>query len=449
MDINNLNKYDPFLLNDFFITEHPDLKIISKRSKWYLFASLIWKLLRHIASLIAKTKITDVSISSLKEKYEGGYIILSLTNNNRNAVASIKDKLESNNIKYKEITSLMDNTQFPSWSCLLKSLKCLPIFWRRLMTESVDNQCVISHYYLTYLLSYGYVDCFKEIINNNNIQGVLFSNDHIGANRALEYLCKDLNIPSLYIQHASVSEYYPELEFSYSFLDGMDSFNKYISNKNVYSIPVVFGAIRYAPLKQMRKTQKEKNNAIGIAVNVIDSEEKVQSLCDMVTKELPAVKMIIRAHPNLRKKPFHIKGVNVEYTSALDEPITDFFKRIDVLVSNDSTIHLDAIEFGLSSIKYNLSAEGFSDQYSYVERGLIKNCETPEDLLALLRNPQSAKSAPAVVQYYDHSYMQDYELQLNEILTEFIINKFSVNILEKYGFHIEESTNKVKYYIYR
>lgn len=443
------NKYDPFYLNNFFIKEHPELKTIRFHSNIYYLVCLIWKVIHQFFSLAFKTKwLGGPSMAQLRNKYEDSVIILSLTNNNRNAVRSIKKELDQRNIKQMEITSLMHNTMFPSWKCFFFSVSKICLFWKEFINKENEERAIVSHYFIYYLFSYGYVKCFSDLIVDNNIKCVLFSNDHIGANRALEYICKDNNVPSIYIQHASVSDYYPDLNFSYSFLDGLDSFIKYVENKTFDSVPVIFGAIRYSDLKKNRKSDNTLKNTIGIAVNVIDTEEVVSDLCRSIENGFPDIKIIIRAHPNLLKRPFHIEGKNVEYINAVEEPILDFFNRIDVLVSNDSTIHLDAIEFGLVSIKYNLSAEGFSDQYSYVDKGLIKNCEKPVELLSFLRNPGLAKSDPSIVRYYDHSYLQDYELRLDEIIATFISNEFNEKVLLDNGFHSEYTQNGIRFFTY-
>lgn len=441
------SRYDPFYLNSFFIVEHPGIKKERPHGVTYYGAYLFWVILRHFLSLLVKTKwFRFPSANKLRNKYRGNYLVFGLTNNNRNAVAPLMEELSKNSITFIELTSLMDNTLFPSWKCFFMALSGMSDFWRKFRKEPSEAQSIISHYYMYYLLSYGYYDCFSTLIKDNQLKGVIFSNDHIAANRALEYLCKDYNIPSLYIQHASVSEYYPELNFTYSFLDGMDSFNKYKKDKRVNSIPVIFGALRYEKLKALRRVEIIRHNSIGIAINIIDSEGVVQKLCDYISESLPDYKIVVRAHPNLLKKPFRISGKNIEYTNAVDESIMCFLDRIDVLVSNDSTIHLDAIEYGLSSIKYNLSDEGFTDQYSYIQKGLIKNCTSPEELVSLIKNPELAKSDPSIVRYYDQSYLRNYGVVLNRILAEFIASQFDESILLRYDFEKKKTEEGLIYY---
>ena len=53
------------------------------------------------------------------------------------------------------------------------------------------------------------------------------SNDHSPANRALLLVAKSKGIKTVYMQHASVSNLFPVLDFDYSFLDGVNAYNIY------------------------------------------------------------------------------------------------------------------------------------------------------------------------------------------------------------------------------
>ena len=84
--------------------------------------------------------------------------------------------------------------------------------------------------------AYSYVPYFINILSKTKPKLVIVSNDHSLNCRSLRLAAQILGIRTLYIQHASISNIFPPLEFDYALLDGLVSYKKYVScyekNKN-------------------------------------------------------------------------------------------------------------------------------------------------------------------------------------------------------------------------
>ena len=257
-----------------------------------------------------------------------------------------------------------------------------------------------------------------------------------------EWHCNNLNIKSLYIQHASVANYYPALQFSYAFLDGVESFHKYTDiHKDGTSKTVILGACRFDYMKPKIINQKEAFiNTIGVAVNMIDDYNHIEALCKFILNINPAYKIVIRTHPGmLHFEHFKFENANIEYTSAYDETPFDFLNRIGILIANDSSIHLDALMARVPSIMYSLSKSGFSDQYSYVAQGLVKYAKDEDELKCMLSGHSLKMVSTDIAQFFNAAYDKEYEGNCSTIVANFLKRGFDEEYLQSLGLDIKSA----------
>ena len=160
---------------------------------------------------------------------------------------------------------------------------------------------------------------------------------------------------------------------------------------------------------------------LGIAV--FDDEKIIEDISHRLSTAFPEYKVIIRAHPNWRKS-IHIYNSNISFTSAYDESIDVFLNKIDVLIANDSCIHLDAIKFQVPTLMYTFSKLGFSDQYSFVNSKLVKYIRSYEDLEKIIVDKSFYIPADDIIRLFDNSYKREYEGNVSLLIANIINEDF-------------------------
>ena len=135
------------------------------------------------------------------------------------------------------------------------------------------------------------------------------------------------------------------------------------------------------------------------------------------------------------------------FRSAREETSFEFLSRISVLVSNQSSIHLDAAMCHTPTIVYKLSSSELEDSYSFVKNGLAKEAKNVVELIHFIQenNHQANDSA---IRYYNCSYGASYEGHVAKMMAD-LIESIPDNVEQfnnKYHFTlIEEDNNKRVY----
>lgn len=416
-----------FKFNDFIYTEHFKELEVAHNTIYNVFKALY---------ILTKGCIRDLLYNRFKlhlfsyyyKQYAGRNVFFSPTLNNRRAVERIAEKTE----KAYHITDIHDSRQFPVFRVYLYSLiYVFSVIRQYIEMDSGIKKTVAGNILINYILTTGYFIVFCRICKNASMQSVILSNDHTFINRPLIRATQMYHVKSLYTQHASVADYYPQLSCTYSVLDGLDSMAKYASNDKSldHTTILLLGASRYDGLVSAREKITHNKKRIGIGINGLDDYETIQEICKKILADLPGYEIIIRAHPNWAKSK--VQMPNVTWTSALDEEIRVFFNRIDILISNDSCVHFDAVKYGVPTVMYTLNKDGFSDQYSYVRSGFVKYIPDYITLVSYLKSGEYYIPAIDLVRKYDNSYKREYEGNASYIIAEFINSHFDLMALRK------------------
>jgi len=254
-------------------------------------------------------------------------------------------------------------------------------------------------------------------------------------------------IKTIYVQHASVSEAFPALHFTYSFLDGRDSYAKYtMDGKDSKGNIILLGAARYDSLGRYRKNRRRFSRmCIGVGVNTLDSIDIVNKFCLQLLDAYPGYKIRVRLHPALKvENVMLLNDERITCVNAAEERIIDYLDNIDFQVTSDSALHLNAVIGGVRTIAYNFTDHTFADNYGYVARGFVKLAETIEDIcnvMAEIGNPSFEK-----ISFFNCAYGRDYEGTCSKVIANFIVNNYSMDYLCKvYGF-AEKKGEPLPYY---
>lgn len=436
----NRYRFDVFYLNSFLYVEHPALKSTDNKSSIYYLMRFIPRIIYVVFKTVFRKGFYKnfSKLSRFSNQYKDKTLLISLTQNNRNAVRNLLPELYKRNENVVELENVLSYDVAPVLRIFWEALIAFPRTYFGFKKQKPELHHITGAYLIDFFMTPGLVWFVDNILLKDTPKIVVLSNDHVNINRAIEYSCVEKGIKTLYIQHASVGDNYPKPCFTSCIFDGLDSLDKYDTSNTT---PLVLGAMRYTELKANRLSENTKhlNSTIGIAVNVIDSEELVRDLCLKIHHILPDYGIIIRAHPNMFRHPYSIDLSYVKYTNACDESILSYFSKIDILISNDSCIHLDAVEYGIKSYMMTLSNEGFTDQYSYTQKGFVEFISSDDDLQKSLSNlPKVVLTDPSIVRFYDESYMKSYERFLPSLIAEFICSGLDLEYMRvNYGLEID------------
>jgi hypothetical protein len=219
----------------------------------------------------------------------------------------------------------------------------------------------------------------RLLLRRNKPKAVVVANDHVIWQRAFVKAARDEHIPTIYLQHASVTERFPPLAFDYAFLEGTDTLKKYAligpSQAEVFltGMPKLDAFINY--LKE-----NDQVHSIGICLNPLDTLPEVRSLCDFLKESFPELSVILRPHPGYKR---YKNWEELAYTYAWDfsngkeEGVFQFLERVDAIVAGDSSIHLEATLLNVFPLYYSFGRPKM-DPYGYNRNGLVEYFDTPE-----------------------------------------------------------------------
>jgi len=353
--------------------------------------------------------------------------------------------------KKDEFFFLDPRLNFPRWKAFWYSLPYFFDLKRQIKQFDEKDQYVAKRLFSTMWLIYGYYILADKIISENKIKLIIFANDHSIMQRCFIANATKYKTKTLYVQHASVTENFPPLKFSYSFLDGMDAYEKYKKIGQMEGNIFLTGAIRFDNIANRKGLIKSINNVIGIATNQFDEESMIKSICLKLKEEGHDV--IFRPHPaEDGKLERWCYNNGVFYSHASKENSFQFLNLINLLIANESSIHLDAIECRIPTILFNMSSNEVLDWYGYIKKGLIKNPKDELSLLHLVKKPELLIPGIEDVRYFNASYLTKYEGLVSVLVKNLIVDiildeKKQPKILNE--FELFDSSDKFKAYRFK
>lgn len=334
------------------------------------------------------------------------------SSNNQRSFKTVFENIES--FSY---TSLKNDNDYPFIKSIYLSIPYIFSLINQYRKANFKNKNLIKTYPLQHLFVYGKFKLALKIINDFKPRLLVLANDHSPMNRCLLRAAQNNNIKTLYLQHASVTTKFPDLEFDYSFLDGLESFEKYGCKSKVNSKVLLVGTSRMDSF-YINRTPGNKNK-IGISINQFDSFDKVKKLCESL-KQMP-YSIIVRPHPNMinwNKEWFKANGIEYSDSSIIAPNL--YLKQLRVQISNICGIHLDAAIMRTPSIQYQLSEYIVEDQYDYLKNGLVKRAENSSILKRYIENPHELLPNNSVIQYYIASFGTKREGFVGKFIAEYI-----------------------------
>lgn len=224
--------------------------------------------------------------------------------------------------------------------------------------------------------AFGIKRMFKKLLKAQRPRRIVFANDHVPEIRSMLLAAKELGVKTVYIQHGSVSKYFPPLIFDYALLESQYSLDIY-SNIGISAQTRIelIGIPRLENAQKIARHRSEIRN-IGIAVNQNDSLEKVDKLIAFLVSKNYTI--------TLRKHPSDVRIFQFsdnEVINGNNYTLTDFINEVDFLIASDSSIHVEANSLGCRSLYYMLHDNYAKyDYYGYVKNLFIDEVKTLEEL---------------------------------------------------------------------
>ena len=308
--------------------------------------------------------------------------------------------------------------------------KFLPLLWG---LYRLKGKRALRFFDLIFVAT-GYYELSLRYLQKYKPAAIIFANDHNTDPRALLLAAKALNIPTVYIQHASVSTSFPPLQFDLSLLEGQDAWDKYRQCGPISGEIKLIGMPK-ADIFLAQKNLRTTIHRIGIAANIIDETEPIRNLLSTLTREFPDMIFTLRPHPGDKRNFGFVKefGPNVRFSESKTESAFTLLKQQDALIAADSSIHLEATMLNILCFYYRFNTTEFiPDYYGYVQHGLIEQAKDLNHLIRLLQEFRSRR--PQVYErarYYNAVLGTQYEGKSHELAVKYITEFLSRNQTRK------------------
>lgn len=377
--------------------------------------SLFKQICIFIGQLFYYTFIVHFKYKSLPVNYKG-LVFFGVSLNNRRSLEPIINKVEKDTFLYLN-NHVTDVHKRRAWWHSIPYIFTLIKLYKK---SNQEDKSLIIKYFTRFLTTYGLYKVAGEMLDKYNVKVLVLANDHNDINRCLIFNALERNIKTVYVQHASVKKGFPRLDFTYSFLDGLESLHKYLyagkPNGEVY----LSGGVRFDFLYDKIVKRNDEVKKIGVAINMLDDFEKVKNLC-LFLKNEGYEDIILRPHPRYQHldTEWLIKN-NISISNPKEESSFDFIANIDFMISNESAIHLDASIMYCPTVLYNMSDNKVLDDYNFIKNNLVKLANTDEELLMFIKNPKDILPTREVLQYYNASSNTHLEGKLGTTIARFL-----------------------------
>jgi hypothetical protein len=275
-----------------------------------------------------------------------------------------------------------------------------------LLREKGFRKKAMIYHFDDFLNTPGVYNHAKKYLKAINPKSVIMANDHTFFPRSYFRTAQKEGINTIYTQHASVSAYFPDLEFDYAFLDGQETFDKYTGNGRKFKSNVFFsGSPRFDKIPLI-----EKNNIfdLGIAINILDEQENIIKFIEAMPTD--KIRLAVRPHPALQNKSFWEEfcySNSIGYSNPLNEVPTTFISNCKCFVAGDSAFHLEVALSEKVSYFLNFQNEDATDWYEFIKNGLV-SIKTKDEIVTILNNNIQDEISREKVKYYVANFETNY-----------------------------------------
>lgn len=297
------------------------------------------------------------------------------TKNEKDSIYPVYEQIKSKSIIVgsRQFSNYNAPYYYPLALGYILSLFYIPVLIIKYLKGEEWQKEAFNYYLDQYLLAYGLYIVSVKWLAYIKPKTIILANDVITCNNILKLAAKIDNIPTIFFQHSSISQYVPPLNFQYAFLDGYDAMYKYKNSKESTGDIYLVGMSKFD--KYFNYINKNKTiSSIGICGNQIDSIDKIEEVCASLKKNLPDLTIILRPHPDDPKKK-NYEELAQKYKLIYSNPKTEFsfdcIKKTDLIIAGDSGILLEAALMDVVPISYNFAQINI-DWYSFKKNKIVE-----------------------------------------------------------------------------
>lgn len=268
------------------------------------------------------------------------------------------------------------------------------------------------------------LEIFTDNITKYQPKALILANDHNPLCRYGLLAFKKKSIKTFYVQHASVSNLFPLLDFDVALLDGLDSSNKYKEIGETACKIKLVGITKFDNHVNQRRKNKIVEK-IGIGYNTIDDILKLEKLVAFLSNEFKALKIYIRPHPGDSRNIDSILNIqNVVISDSTQENSFDFIEKIDILIAGDTGLHLDATMMNVKCLYYNFSNSSIFDYYGFIKNEMIDNCENLEAVKICINKYRNGyEDVYKKASFFNYAIDSEFEGKSSEKVISIILNE--------------------------
>ncbi len=311
-----------------------------------------------------------------------------------NLIQKLPNALVLSNFPIECKNNIVINTRGCGWVSLIN----LPLLIINILFQKGFKRKSMIFHFDDYLNTPGVYRNALKHIKKIMPKSLLVANDHVFFPRSYFRAAQKFGIKTIYTQHASVSSLFPPLEFSYVFLDGQETLDKYTSNRRKHFSDVFLsGSPRFDNIPLIPEVNTFD---LGIAINMADNKDKVLNFVLMLIKN--KINFMIRPHPGQTDIVFweqFCKENNVGYSNPFEDSPIIFIASCKCFVVGDSAIHLEIALCKKVSYYMNFQNGRVSDGYEFIERGLIE-IKTQAEIIDIITNAEIKNISVEKVKYY-------------------------------------------------
>lgn len=306
---------------------------------------------------------------------------------------------ENEKLSIKDIASEIPNSYifgvddykngFPMGKLYWYSLLYIPIvLYRMVICKNKYHKKAFSYTFDGFCIAYSASHILKTYLKNINPKKIVIANQLSFYHRSLAYSAKDLKIETVYIQHASITSNFSNLNiFKTALLEGEDSLIK-IQQNGTTAIRIYLIGMPKFDLYANKVKQIHSIKTVGICTNGLDDFKAYESLLETLFKVLPDLNIIVRPHPADRRREKWFKLAD-KYGAKISDvkkvKSFDFFECVDTLISGDSNIHLEATLLNIPSIYFD-PLESKIDWYGFLKNKLIPYAENNLKVISQIKS---------------------------------------------------------------
>lgn len=314
------------------------------------------------------------------EDPSGKIWLLAGSKNNRDSLAFLEEGLaESLFIALNEDTQQLDDyTRISFHQACLACYRLPWLIWKlqphfgRMLWRRIDHL----------IKAVGMENVAWRVLNRYRPQALVFTNDHGPKNRALLWAGKKIGIPTIFIQHASVSKYFPPLKFDLNLLEGEENLHNYQACGPIEGKVELIGMPKFDEYYSLRNTSNRVKK-IGICANIFDETDRLTEVIHQISHNFPDCQLSFRLHPRDHRQ-FELPP-GTSFSDSKEEGIFDFLKRQDLIIAGDTSTHLEAILLNVYSIYYRFNGS-FYDYYGYLRNEMVEEAINMEQLVEMIKS---------------------------------------------------------------